>query len=194
MAENRIPELLRIAAVDQSDRKAVAWLSAALAGAKDNYQAAETRPRALDHNELLYDIERAAKKLTKKLKRLDSYPPVYRDFWRSSVFGPVFNGRFEIKEVLETIDKIIRAANSAKDPRKGRRRQIGKQHVVNLALGFFKRFSPHKPSGTTTGKFAKFAREFYSAAIGRDPEADGLDRQITNAVHPRSSTKRAPKS
>ena len=194
MAENRIRELLKLAGVPKSDRKAVAWPNAALDGAMHNYQAAQERPRALDHNALLAEIESAAKKLTRILERLRKHPAAYRGFWHSSVFGPVLNDRFEVKDVLETIDKIICAANEAKDPRKGRGRQTGKQHVVDLALGFFERFSPHKPSGTTTGKFSKFARQFYSAVTGRNPEKDGLDRQIRHAISRKGSTKRTPKN
>jgi hypothetical protein len=194
MAEYNLHELLQLAGVHDSDKKAVAWLEAAIAGANHNYQAAQTRPHARDHNEWLAEIERAAKKLNKTLERLRKRHTAYRGFWHSSAFGPVFSDRFEIKEVRETIDKIIRAANEAKDPRKGRGRQTGKQHVVDLALGFFERFSPHNPSGTTTGKFSKFARKFYSAATGRDPETDGLDRQIRHAVGRKGSTKRSLKN
>src|SRR5262245_6500427 len=83
------------------------------------------------------------------------------------------------------------AADMAKDRLQGRRREAGKQHVVDMALGFFHRFSPHSPSGTPTGAFATFAREFYSAAIGSDPERyGGLDRQIRQAA--RSFIKRQP--
>jgi uncharacterized protein YukE len=140
MAEYNLHELLQLAGVHDSDKKAVAWLEAAIAGANHNYQAAQTRPHARDHNEWLAEIERAAKKLNKTLERLRKRHTAYRGFWHSSAFGPVFSDRFEIKEVRETIDKIIRAANEAKDPRKGRGRQTGKQHVVDLALGFFERF------------------------------------------------------
>ena len=70
----------------------------------------------------------------------------------------------------------------AKDRRRGRRRETRKQQVVDLAFGFFVRFSPYQVSGTSTGPFAKFARSFYSAAIGVDPdEHSGLDRQIRQA-------------
>jgi hypothetical protein len=55
--------------------------------------------------------------------------------------------------------------------------------MVNLAFGFFVRFSPRRPSGSPTGAFATFAREFYSAATGVDAEDHGgLDRQIRHAA------------
>lgn len=70
----------------------------------------------------------------------------------------------------------------ARDRRRGRRRKTRKQQVVDLAFAFFVRFSPYQVSGTPTGRFAKFARSFYSAAIGVDPdEHRGLDRQIRQA-------------
>jgi hypothetical protein len=79
----------------------------------------------------------------------------------------------------------------AKDRRQGRRRKTGKQQVVNLAFGFFERFSPRSPSGSPTGAFATFAREFYSAAIGDPERHGGLDRQIRQAAT-RSVIKRQP--
>ena len=53
-----------------------------------------------------------------------------------------------------------------------------------MAFSFFVRFSAHTPSGTPTGAFATFAREFYSAVTGVDPEkrGGGIERQITQAV------------
>jgi len=39
-----------------------------------------------------------------------------------------------------------------------------------MALAFFDRFSAHTASGTPTGAFAKFTREFYVAVTGVDPE------------------------
>ena len=88
-----------------------------------------------------------------------------------------------MREVLSTLKTIMRAADAAKDRRQGRRREVGKQHVVNLAFAFFVRFSPHRPSGTPTGAFAGFARTFYVAVTGVDPEEHGgLDRQIRQAL------------
>jgi hypothetical protein len=65
----------------------------------------------------------------------------------------------------------------------GRPQQQRNQQVVNLALGFYARFSQNPPSGTATGKFAEFARAFYAAAAKRDPGTqDGLERQIREAM------------
>ena len=55
--------------------------------------------------------------------------------------------------------------------------------MVDLAFAFFVRFSLYQVSGTLTGSFAEFAREFYRAAMDIDPEQHGgLDRQIRQAL------------
>jgi hypothetical protein len=191
LSKNRIPHLLKLAGVSPADRKAATWLSEAIEGARPIDNAAIPRPLAVDHNELLADIEKSAKELTKRIERLRRYPFSRHTFWRSKAFGPVYSDRVEVREVLSTLETIVLAAEMAKDRRRGRRRETGKQHVVDLAFGFFERFSPRTPSGTPTGAFASFAREFYSAAIGSDPaQHGGLDRQIRQAA--RSSVKRQP--
>ena len=85
--------------------------------------------------------------------------------------------------MISTLAKVIHAADTARDPNQGRRREVDKQRVVNRAFGFFVRFSAHRPSGTPTGAFAAFARAFYAAVTEVDPDGhDGLDRQIRQAV------------
>lgn len=181
--DNCIMQLLQLAGVPTSERKAAGWLREAIIGARSSYEAAHARPLPADHNALLADIEKSAKELTKRIERLRRHPVSWRAFWRSSVFGPVHLDRFEVPEVLSALEKIIGAAGTAKDRRQGRRREVGKQHVIDLAFGFFVRFSAHKPSGTRTGVFATFAREFYSVSTGLDPEQHGgLDRQIRQAA------------
>jgi hypothetical protein len=177
-------ELLRLAGVPPSDKKAAAaWLSNAIDLAQSIYRATKQRPVPVDHNALLADIEKSAKALTKRIERLRRHPIPWHAFWRSSVFGPVHQNRVEVPEVLSALENVVTAAGSAKDPGKGRRREFGKQRVVDMALAFFDRFSDHTLSGTPTGAFAKFTREFYAAVTGVDPEDhSGLDRQIREAV------------
>src|SRR5207237_1219066 len=111
------------------------------------------------------------------------YPGLGRAFWRSKVFGPVRSNRVEIPKVLSTLENVMRAADAAKDCQIGRPRERGKQEVVNQAFGFFVRFSPHRPSGTSTGAFARFARAYYAAVTETDPSEQGsLDRQIRQAL------------
>ena len=188
MSKTKIPHLLKLAGISPADRKAAAWLSEAIEAAQPNDRALK-RPLAADHNELLAGIETTAKRLIKRLERLRRHPFSHHIFWRSTAFGPVYFDRVEVREVLSTLKTIADAADMAKDRRRGRRRETGKQHVVDLAFGFFKRFSPRSPSGTPTGAFATFARNFYSTAVG-DPEQDGgLDRQIRQAAR---SSQRKP--
>jgi hypothetical protein len=176
-------ELLRLAGVPPSNKKAAAWLSDAIELATSIFRAAKQRPIPVDRNAILADIEKSAKVLTRQIERLRWHPVPRHAFWRSSVFGPVHNNRVEVPEVLSTLEKVITAAGTAKDRDKGRRREFGKQRVVDMALAFFVRFSAHTASGTPTGAFAKFAREFYAAVTGVDPEDhSGLDRQIREAV------------
>jgi hypothetical protein len=175
---------LRLAGVPPSDKKAAAWLSDAIELAQSIYRATQQRPVPVDHNALLADIEKSAKELTKQIERLRWHPATRHAFWRSTVFGPVHHNRVEVPEVLSTLEKVVTAAGTAKDRGKGRRREFGKQRVVDMAFSFFVRFSAHTPSGTPTGAFATFAREFYAAVTGVDPEkrGGGLDRQIRQAV------------
>jgi hypothetical protein len=179
-----IEELLRVAGVPPSDTKAAAWLSDAIVGAQSSHRTAKQRSLPADHNALLADIEKSAKELIKRIERLRRHPVSARAFWYFSAFGPVHNNRVEVREVLSTLETVVSAAGSAKVRRKGRPHEVGKQKIVNLAFGFFVRFSRYRASGTPTGAFAKFAREFYSAVTGVDPEkrGGGLDRQIRQAV------------
>jgi hypothetical protein len=158
-------------------------LSDALKALRHGDKAVVKRPLPADHNALLTDIEKSAKKVIKKLERLRRYPFSQHTFWRSRAFGPVHYDRVEVREVFSTLETIVAAADIAKDRRRGRGRKARKQQVVDLAFGFFVRFSSHTLSGTPTGAFANFAREFYSAATGSEPERDdGLDRQIRQAL------------
>jgi hypothetical protein len=183
LTENWVRHLLQLADVHRSDQMAAAWLSEAIEGARSSYRAAKQRPLSADHNELLADVQASARQLTKRIERLRLHPVSWRSLWRSNVFGSVHRDRVQVREVLSTLEKIVRAASSAKVRRKGRPREVGKQHVVDLAFAFFVRFSPQRPSGTATGGFARFARAFYAAVTGVDPEQHGgLDRQIRQAA------------
>lgn len=183
MADDGIRELLRLAGVPPSDKKAAAWLSNAIEGMRHDGKVTIKRPLPADHNALLIDIEKSAKKLIKHLERLRRYPFSQYIFWRSKAFGPVYYDRVEVREVLSALEAIVLATDMAKERRRGRRRETGKQHVVDLAFAFFEQFSPRTPSGTPTGPFGTFAHAFYSLATGVDPEQNGgLERQIRQAL------------
>jgi hypothetical protein len=182
LADQNIPDLLKLAGVRPSDKAAAAWLSEAVTGARRSFEAVKGRPLPADHNALLIDLEKSAKELNKRVKRLRRHPASWRAFWHSSVFGPVYCDRVELPAVLATLNNIVSAADAAKIRHTGRPRRTDKQRVVNLAFGFFVRFSAHRPSGTQTGAFAKFARRFYAVVTGADPDDHGgLDRQIRQA-------------
>jgi hypothetical protein len=181
LIEKSIRQLLQLAGAPPSDEKAAAWLNEAITGARASLRIAAQRPLPADHNELLADIEKSAKELTTRIHRLRRHPVSWNAYWRSGVFGPVRFNRVEVREVLSAVQKIVRAADTAKVHHQGRRRDIGKQQVVDWAFAFFVRYSPDRPSGTPTGAFARFARAFYSAVTELDME-HGLDRQIRQAV------------
>lgn len=186
MADDRLQELLQLAGIHPSDGQAgqaTAWLRGAIKDLRHDNGTPVKRPLASHHNDLLTDIEKTAKKLIKRLERLRRYPHSQHAFWRCRAFGPIYNDRVEVREVLSTLEAIVLAANLAKDRHQGRPREARKQHVVDLAFAFFVRFSPRAPSGTPTGAFAKFARKFYFAVVDSDAEQDGgLDRQIRQAL------------
>jgi hypothetical protein len=179
LSEDSVSNLLKLAGVSPSERQAAAWLREAITGARPNRRAIR-RPHPFDHNVLLADIEKSAKRLITQIERLRRSPFSQHTFWRSKAFGPVYYDRVEIREVLSTLETILLAADMAKDRRQGRPRETRKQYLVDSAFAFFVRFSPRKVSGTPTGAFAAFARAFYSAATGHDPDG-GIDRQIRQA-------------
>jgi hypothetical protein len=183
LADNGIRELLRLAGVRPSHEKAVAWLSSAVEAVRRDDKSVVKRLLPADHNALLTNIEKSAKKLITGLERLRRHPFSQHTFWHSRAFGPVYDDRLEVREVWSMLETIVAAADMAKERGRGRRRETRKQQVVDLAFGFFVRFSPRTPSGTPTGAFARFAREFYAVATGSDLEKDGgLDRQIRHAL------------
>src|ERR1700712_811639 len=181
--EKEIRQLLKMADAPL-DKGARSWLIDALAGARTSRETAKGRPRPADHNEPLADVGRAASRLTKVIQRLDRHPHAAVAFWNSLPALPAGPHRAAWEEdswqelhprklainldkptVLSTLRNIALAARAGRDRRQGRLGDAVKQHVVDLALAFFVRFSPLKASGTPTGPFAKFARTFYAVAL-----------------------------
>jgi hypothetical protein len=200
--DEEIKQLLRLAKVPLSDGHAASWLMDALAMAR--YQNRNNRKRlsAADHNDILDGVAKTTKYLIKQLRRLRSHPYSWQEFWScaASRSSPGFLGEAlseaDVQELLRqrihvrrhlddqptlaTLERIERAANTAKEQQKGRPRDVRKQRVVMLAAQFLIRHSPLRLSGSATGQFAGFARAFYSIALDvDDPDDDGgLDRQI----------------
>lgn len=182
-SEKSFFNLLKLAGLAKTDQKATAWLREAISGARASFRAAKHRPRSVDHNNLLADIEKHAKKLVKRLEGLRWHEIPWHAFWRSEVFGPARLDRVEDDQVLVALKRIVCAAQTARERHRGRPLHRGKQHVVDTAFAFFVRYSPHRSSGTATGAFARFARAFYTEVTGFDPEEQGgLDRQIRRAA------------
>src|SRR5262245_44418722 len=199
--DQEIKQLLKLANVPSSDKRAMSWLETALNAARASDRAVK-RPLPADHNDRLADVANKARALAKQLQRLGRYPHSWHAFWRSFKALPArpFHRRavgddevkhalreaahrspVEADEILSTLKNLECAARAAKDPRKGRPRVVKKQQVVDLAFAFFVRCSPLTPSGTPTGPFARFARAFYAAAIGSDSDVN-LDRQLRAAI------------
>ena len=66
--------LLQLAGVSPTDKKAAAWLNDAFESARASYQTAKRRPLSADHNALLADIQKKAGELTERLERLRRHP------------------------------------------------------------------------------------------------------------------------
>jgi hypothetical protein len=181
--ETSLRDLLQLAGIPPSDKKAANWLKEAVQGARSVRRSAKERPLPADHNDHLAKIEKRANDLMKEIERLRRQPRCWHAFWTTGVFSPVRLNLLERPEVISTLEDIVRAAKHARDQRRGPPSKASKQHVVDFAFAFFARFSPKKPSGTATGAFAGFAREFYGVVTGADPkDGDGLDRQIRQAA------------
>jgi len=204
-SKTEVKQLMLLANVSLSDKKAKSWLEYALVALQVSNKAVKKGP-IWAHNERLDDVAKAASLLTKRLQRLQSNPYSWLAFWRAlepgmaDAFARGFAPKDESGQLLDPparatplddqqllsmlsyLSYIERAANTAMDPRTGRPRKVLKQRVVDLALAFFVRHSSVEPSGTSTGPFGKFAHAFYAVAIKRDSDDDvGLDRQIREA-------------
>jgi len=175
----QIKQLLELAGICSSDEEAKSWLEHALVAAQNSNRIAKKRPLWADQKELLSDIEKTARKLTRQLQQLRSHSYSFLVFW--SAVEPGTAGGFARRAVLEDetsqlrhrpkpikrlgdleilsiLSNIEGAAKTAKDPRKGRPRKDGKQYVIDQAFAFFVRQCSFAPSGTPTGRFANFAR------------------------------------
>lgn len=182
--DETINELMELAGVSAADHKARGWIGSALAASRA-LAAQEPRPSPAKHNAPLNAIERAADRLTTALIALRRHhPQAHGDFWRSATLGPVRDGNFEAPAVMATVKNIRRAACRARIIQTGRPRDYRKQHVVDLALAFWARFSPERPSSDAKNQFVDFASVFYERATGLSIEGKGhgIERQIKVAL------------
>lgn len=85
---------------------------------------------------------------------------------------------------MSSLKNIHRAARKARVSRTGRPPNLRKQHIVDLALAFWARFSTAKPSSDVNSSFRLFAERFFehSTGLSVDDKGHGINRQITAAL------------
>jgi hypothetical protein len=115
---------------------------------------------------------------------LKRQPHAYSDFWSYPGFGPVFDSRFERPRVISDLKDIRTAAHRARSRQTGRPPDRRKQHIVNLALAFWVRFSRVKASSDVGNSFISFAERFFEHAtkLSVDERGHGITRQIRAAL------------
>ncbi|MGY4472305.1 hypothetical protein ACVWWK_008014 [Bradyrhizobium sp. LB9.1b] len=181
--DETINELMELAGVSTADHKARGWIGTALAASRAP-AAYEPRPSPAKHNAPLNAIERATDRLIAALNALKCHGHAHSYFWRAAAFGPIRDANSEAPTVLATVKNIRHAARSARMTQTGRPRNYRKQHLVDLALAFWARFSPNRPSSDQQNKFVDFASLFYEQATGVSVErkGHGIERQIKVAL------------
>lgn len=181
--DETVNELLKLAGVSTGDRKARAWIESALAASRA-LAAQEPRPSPAKHNAPLEAIEQATDRLIAALNALRNQGHAHVGFWRFAARGPLGAPSFETPVVMSTLQVIRRAARAARMTQTGRPRNYRKQHLVNLALAFWARFSPKRPSSDAKNQFVDFASVFYERATGVSIEGKGhgIERQIKVAL------------
>ncbi|MET4279815.1 MULTISPECIES: hypothetical protein [unclassified Bradyrhizobium] len=174
---------LKLAGVPTTDSKARGWIESALAASRA-LAAHEPRPTPAKHNAPLNAIARATDQLIAALDDLRRHGHSHGAFWRCEAFGPLRGPNLETPAVISTLENIRHAACKARMTQTGRPRDYRKQHIVNLALAFWARFSPYKPSSDGKNNFVDFASLFYEQATGLSVErkSHGIDRQIKAAL------------
>ena len=183
--DDGINELLRLAGVSTEDAAARRWLESALVAARSSIDPRRvSRPSPAKHNAQLEKIERASKRLITTLEQLRRHPYAHRSFWSFAAFGPVFDSKFERAGVMPTLATVREAARKGRVSKTGRPRNVRKQQVVDLALGFCARFSPKRPSSDVNNYFSAFAERFFELSTGSSVEGRGrgISRQIKTAL------------
>lgn len=181
--DRKITELLDLAGISTADNAARRWLRDALVGAQ-SIAAGEPRPNPTKHNAPLTKIERTAADLIEAIDALKLHPHAYLDFWSYPGFGPVFNSSLERPLAISNLKNIRTAAQRAGSRKTGRPPDRRKQHIVNLALAFWTRFSCDQPSSDVNNAFLPFAERFFELSTGLSTKArgHGIDRQIRVAL------------
>jgi hypothetical protein len=186
-----LTKLLSLAVPTEQQDEARAWLRLLLRCSQVDPWIEHPKPTV--HNEPLEAIESSAKALLAGMQNLREQPHAFMGFWSGN---PTFEAdlnppateleRFESKFVIHTIETIAASAEAAKDRRRHRPRDRRKEQIVNMAAGFFEKFSPLPLSGALTSPFAEFARAFYAEATG--VEGENIDSQIRRVGKERART------
>ena len=179
-----IDELLGLARVSIANSTARCWIVEALAAARAT-AAGKPRPSPVEHNAPLATIERATDRLIAALDELRSHPHAHGNFWRFAAFGPIRASKVERADVISALKNIRHAARNARVRRTGRPPDFRKQHIVDLALAFWARFSTAKASSDVGNLFWNFAEQFFERSTGSsvDDKGNGIGRQIKVALH-----------
>jgi hypothetical protein len=183
--DGAINELLRLADISTEDAASRRGLESALVAAHSTMDPRRVpRPYPAKHNAPLEKIERASKRLITTLEQLRRHPYAHQSFWSFAAFGPVCANEFERAGFMPTLTTVREAARKGQVRKTGRPRNVRKQQVVDLALGFCARCSPKRPSNDDKNFFPAFAERFFELSTGSsvDVRGRGISRQIKAAL------------
>ena len=178
-SDQEIDELLALAHVSPTDSSARSWIKLAKEGAQA-IAAGQGQQSLAKQNAPLDKVKRATDRLMAALVDLKRHhPDANTRFW-----GAVRANMVENTDVMAVFTTIGEAARDARARRIGRRPNLRKQHIVNLAREFCARFSPATPSSDQNNFFRAFAERFVELATGlpAETEGHGIDRQIRVAL------------
>lgn len=178
--KSKVDDLMKLAFVDTDNADARAWLINALTGCAA-YKDGAPQASPKDHDEELETIKALSDELRKRIEflRMPERAGIHSDFWINPIFGKIEAGQIERANVFDTLDAISTAAEQGMWNLKGRPKNKRKQEFINIALGFFVRFSSKRPTQSPTGPFGSFAHEFYMAVTGQD---ESVEAQVRHAV------------
>ncbi|TGQ16380.1 MULTISPECIES: hypothetical protein [unclassified Mesorhizobium] len=191
MNAKKLDDLMELAGADVNDSDARWRLETALKATTSDYDPETVhRPLPSDWNAPLDELKKRADALLGQLEKLQYHHHANSAFWRSPSFVDNKDDHEpddQVDEpardvVIRTVEMISSAAAQARFEQQGRPTEHRKQHAVDRATEFWVRHSPYEISGTSTGKFADFARAFYLAARGNGGDTPDLDRQIKRAA------------
>jgi hypothetical protein len=116
---------------------------------------------------------------------LRRHPHAHGNFWRFAAFGPIRASKVERADIMSALQNIGDAARKTRANRTGRPPDFRKQHIVDLALAFWVRFSTARPSSDVGNLFLNFAEQFFERSTGLsvDDKGNGIGRQIKVALH-----------